>query len=171
MLSRSRAFPGAKSREEFLVWAFRKRALWYFLGKDCSNSHTEVTLPAPPRVAGLPLVTSLHVGRCHTAHLQILGRHSAGACGVSSCWSTEWSSSVQLNGDSISSSWLNVRESVVTQVNILRGDRCGETALTFPEPLPRSNPAIPRICTEELLGKLSVGTTFLHLVRGTFWEN
>lgn len=60
---------------------------------------------------------------------------------------------------------------MVTHVNILRGVQCGDTALTFPEPLPRSNPSIPRICAEELLGKLSVGTTFLRLVRGTFWEN
>ena len=46
-----------------------------------------------------------------------------------------------------------------------QGVQCGETALTFPESLPRSNPAFPIICTEELWGKLFAGLTLLHLVR------
>lgn len=50
-------------------------------------------------------------------------------------------------------------------VGILRDIQCGETALTFPEPLPRSNSAFPVICTEERLGNLFVGTTLLQLVR------
>ena len=47
----------------------------------------------------------------------------------------------------------------------LQDTQCGETALTFPESLPRSISVFPIIHTEELRGKLFVGMTLFYLAR------
>lgn len=64
---------------------------------SCLNCSTTTTC-----AAGLLHVTSLRGGGWHIANVKFLGRYSAGACWVFSCWASEWNSSLKLDLDSIS---------------------------------------------------------------------
>lgn len=149
---RSKAFLGTEFWEEFLLWAFKEGAPWDVLSKDPSNFFTGVTTSTC--MEGLILTTSLRVGCCLLANRHAVPWQTfCRGCWFFSCWATERTSAALLAWDSISSSWPKVGKSVVTHVGILRGAQCGKTALTFKEPLPRSDPAFPIIYTEELLEK------------------
>lgn len=100
------------------------------------------------------------VGTCLLASVRFCGRHSAGV------W---WVPHVKLQEVVLLLSWPEIvfpphhpKWGKVWSHVLLAVSP--QTALAFPELLPRSSPVPPIKCTEELLGKQVVGTTLSHLV-------
>lgn len=156
VLSRSRAFLGAKFWEEFLLQTFKERTVRYPGQRPWQHPHRSNHRHVHGRADSCCLPW---VGSCLLASVRFCGRHSAGL------W---WVPRVTLQEGVWLLSWPGVAFrphhpkwgkvwSHMLAVSL-------QTALAFPELLPRSSPVLPIKCTEELLGKQILGTTLSHLV-------